>query len=59
MIFMPISAPAAMEATHDLDFIRWCFLPAKPVRVYSEVNYGAMREATGAAEKTSVAADYA
>ena len=41
-------SPAAMEATHDLDFILWCLLPAKPVRVYSQVNYGAMREATGA-----------
>jgi scyllo-inositol 2-dehydrogenase (NAD+) len=40
-------SPAAMEATHDLDFILWCLEPAKPVRVYSQVNYGAMREATG------------
>ena len=41
-------SPAAMEATHDLDFILWCLLPAKPVRVYSQVNYGAMKEASGA-----------
>ena len=40
-------SPAAMEATHDLDFVLWCLAPAKPVRVYSQVNYGAMREATG------------
>jgi scyllo-inositol 2-dehydrogenase (NAD+) len=40
-------SPAAMEATHDLDFILWCLEPAKPVRIYSQVNYGAMREATG------------
>jgi predicted dehydrogenase len=40
-------SPAAMEATHDLDFILWCLEPAKPVRVYSQVNYGAMKEATG------------
>jgi len=40
-------SPAAMEATHDLDFVLWCLEPAKPVRVYSQVNYGAMREATG------------
>src|SRR6478609_6887494 len=38
-------SPAAMESTHDLDFILWCLEPAKPVRVYSQVNYGAMREA--------------
>jgi predicted dehydrogenase len=41
-------SPAAMEATHDLDFVLWCLAPAKPIRVYSQVNYGAMREATGA-----------
>jgi predicted dehydrogenase len=41
-------SPAAMEATHDLDFVLWCLEPAKPVRVFSTVNYGAMREATGA-----------
>lgn len=41
-------SPAAMEATHDLDFILWCLEPAKPVRVYSQVNYGAMKEASGA-----------
>jgi predicted dehydrogenase len=41
-------SPAAMEATHDLDFILWCLEPAKPVRVYSQVNYGAMKAASGA-----------
>ena len=40
-------SPAAMEATHDLDFVLWCLEPARPVRVYSQVNYGAMRESTG------------
>ncbi len=40
-------SPAAMESTHDLDFLLWCLEPAKPVRVYSQVNYGAMREAGG------------
>jgi scyllo-inositol 2-dehydrogenase (NAD+) len=38
-------SPAAMESTHDLDFLLWCLEPAKPVRVYSQANYGAMREA--------------
>ena len=40
-------SPAAMEATHDLDFVLWCLEPAKPVRVYSQANYGAMQEASG------------
>ncbi len=41
-------SPAAMESTHDLDFVLWCLEPAKPVRVYSQVNYGVMRQSTGA-----------
>ena len=40
-------SPAAMEATHDLDFLFWCLEPARPVRVYSQVNYGAMRDMSG------------
>jgi predicted dehydrogenase len=40
-------SPAAMESTHDLDFLLWCLEPAKPVRVYSQVNYGVMKEASG------------
>jgi predicted dehydrogenase len=40
-------SPAAMECTHDLDFILWCVEPAKPVRVYSQNNYGAMKAASG------------
>lgn len=31
-----IMSPAAMEATHDIDFLLWCLLPAKPVRVYAQ-----------------------
>jgi scyllo-inositol 2-dehydrogenase (NAD+) len=41
-------SPAAMESTHDLDFLLWCLEPAKPVRVYSQANYGVMQETTGA-----------
>jgi predicted dehydrogenase len=41
-------SPAAMESTHDLDFVFWCLEPAKPVRVYSQANYGVMQETTGA-----------
>ena len=37
-----------MEATHDIDFILWCLQPAKPVRVYSQLNYGALKASTGA-----------
>ena len=40
-------SPAAMESTHDIDFVLWCLAPAKPVRVYSQQNYGAMREISG------------
>ncbi|OGK86790.1 MAG: oxidoreductase [Candidatus Rokubacteria bacterium GWC2_70_16] len=41
-------SPAAMEATHDLDFLLWCLEPARPVRVYSQQNFGAMQAASGA-----------
>ena len=41
-------SPAAMESTHDLDFLFWCLEPAKPVRVYSQANYGVMKESSGA-----------
>jgi predicted dehydrogenase len=40
-------SPAAMESTHDLDFLLWCLEPAKPVRVYSQQNFGAMQESSG------------
>ncbi len=29
-------SPAAMEATHDLDWLLWCLAPARPVRVYCQ-----------------------
>jgi predicted dehydrogenase len=41
-------SPAAMESTHDLDFVLWCLEPAKPVRVYSQLAFGAMQAASGA-----------
>jgi len=40
-------SPAAMESTHDLDFVLWCLEPAKPVRIYSQVNYGVMKQSSG------------
>jgi predicted dehydrogenase len=40
-------SPAAMEATHDLDFVLWCLEPARPVRVYSQANFGVMQATSG------------
>jgi predicted dehydrogenase len=40
-------SPAAMESTHDLDFLLWCLEPARPVRVYSQQNFGVMQESSG------------
>ncbi len=40
-------SPAAMEATHDLEFLLWCFEPAKAIRVYSQSAYGVMKDVTG------------
>ena len=40
-------SPAAMESTHDLDFIFWLLEPAKPVRVYAQGAYGYMQPVNG------------
>jgi predicted dehydrogenase len=40
-------SPAAMESTHDLDFVFWLLEPAKPIRVYSQGAYGFMRPING------------
>jgi predicted dehydrogenase len=40
-------SPAAMESTHDLDFVFWLLEPAKPVRVYSAGAYGYMQAVNG------------
>ena len=40
-------SPAAMEATHDIDFLLWCLAPAKPVRVYAQSGFGVMKEKNG------------
>lgn len=40
-------SPAAMESTHDLDFVFWLLAPAKPVRVYSQGAYGYMEGLNG------------
>ncbi|WP_127143034.1 Gfo/Idh/MocA family protein [Pelagibacterium montanilacus] len=40
-------SPAAMESTHDLDFVFWMLEPAKPVRIYSQGSYGFMKDING------------
>jgi predicted dehydrogenase len=40
-------SPAAMESTHDLDFVFWLLEPAKPVRIYSQGAYGYMQPLNG------------
>ncbi|MDA1090783.1 MAG: Gfo/Idh/MocA family oxidoreductase [Proteobacteria bacterium] len=40
-------SPAAMEATHDLDFALWCMEPAKPIRVYAQAVNKVMRPTHG------------
>ena len=37
-------SPAAMEATHDIDFVLWCLEPARPIRVYSQTVARVMKE---------------
>ncbi|MGH8869226.1 MAG: Gfo/Idh/MocA family protein [Actinomycetes bacterium] len=38
-------SPAAMEATHDIDFLLWCLQPARPRTVYAQSVYGVMKDA--------------
>lgn len=40
-------SPAAMEATHDIDFALWCLEPRRPVRVYSQLVWGVREETLG------------
>jgi myo-inositol 2-dehydrogenase/D-chiro-inositol 1-dehydrogenase len=40
-------SPAAMESTHDLDFVYWLLEPARPLRVYSQGAYGYMKDLNG------------
>jgi len=40
-------SPAAMEATHDIDFALWCLQPRRPIRVYSQVAWGARKAEHG------------
>lgn len=45
---------AAMEATHDIDFVLWCLQPAKPVRVYSQNAFGVMQAAHASPDTQSM-----
>ena len=40
-------SPAAMESTHDLDFVMWLLTPSKPLKVYSQGAYGYMKDLNG------------
>ncbi|MDH5293432.1 MAG: Gfo/Idh/MocA family oxidoreductase [Acidimicrobiia bacterium] len=40
-------SPAAMESTHDLDFAFWLLEPRRPVRVYSQMAWGARKAEHG------------
>src|SRR6201999_1448697 len=40
-------SPAAMESTHDLDFVFWLLEPAKPVKIYSQGAYRYMQRING------------
>ena len=40
-------SPAAMEATHDIDYILWLLEPRKPVKVYSQWVYGVKKDSHG------------
>nr|MDT0657187.1 Gfo/Idh/MocA family oxidoreductase [Micromonospora sp. DSM 115978] len=37
-------SPAAMEATHDIDFLMWCLQPARPVTVYAQSVHRVMKD---------------
>jgi scyllo-inositol 2-dehydrogenase (NAD+) len=43
-------SPAAMEATHDLDFLLWCLEPRRAVRVYAQGVEKVMRKTVNAAD---------
>ncbi|MQA95286.1 MAG: gfo/Idh/MocA family oxidoreductase [Streptosporangiales bacterium] len=45
-------SPAAMEATHDIDFLLWCLRPSRPVTVYAQSVCGVMSEAHGVPDCT-------
>ncbi|MDH3500329.1 MAG: Gfo/Idh/MocA family oxidoreductase, partial [Acidimicrobiia bacterium] len=46
--------PASMEATHDIDFAMWLLEPRRPVRVYSQLIWGVLKEPFGIADGQAV-----
>jgi len=47
-------SPAAMEATHDIDFALWCLEPARPVRIYAQAAGRVMRPRHGVDDYVSM-----
>lgn len=47
-------SPAAMEATHDIDFALWVLEPRAPVRVYSQVAYGVRKAEHGVPDHQTI-----
>ena len=47
-------SPAAMEATHDIDFALWCLEPRRPVRVYAQAVEKVMKQEIGVADMMSI-----
>jgi len=47
-------SPAAMEATHDIDFALWALEPRVPVRVYSQVAYGVRKAEHGVPDHQTI-----
>lgn len=45
-------SPAAMEATHDIDFLLWCLQPDRPRTVYAQSVYRVMKDAHDTADCT-------
>ncbi len=47
-------SPAAMEATHDIDFALWCLEPRRPVRVYAQEALGVLKPTRDVADTMSI-----
>ncbi|HSL26544.1 MAG TPA: Gfo/Idh/MocA family oxidoreductase [Acidimicrobiia bacterium] len=47
-------SPAAMEATHDIDFALWCLEPRRPVRVYAQAVAKVMKPQYDVADTMSI-----
>jgi scyllo-inositol 2-dehydrogenase (NAD+) len=45
-------SPAKMEATHDIDFILWCFEKSKPKRVFAQSVYRIFEDTHGIPDGT-------